>query len=136
MASDRYTDDEYDDTYEEVHGDEPARDQYAEQTDDDGFFPYAPGWGFWPAGWGFGMTGGTVDADEEPYGEYDHDEYDRDETAYAAEEDDESWWDEGLIGLLLVVGVVLFLFPEPATSALGIGLIAVGVLAWLVDWAT
>ncbi len=50
-------------------------------------------------------------------------------------EDDGSWWDEGLISLLLVVGVVLFIFPEPATSALGILFVSAGVIAWLVDWA-
>lgn len=42
-------------------------------------------------------------------------------------------WDESLIVLLLVGGVLLLLLPEPVTSALGVLLIAVGVLAWLVD---
>lgn len=42
-------------------------------------------------------------------------------------------WDESLIALLLVGGVALLLFPEPATSALGVVLIALGVLAWLID---
>lgn len=51
-------------------------------------------------------------------------------------EEDGSWWDEGLISTLLVVGVVLFIIPEPATSGLGIFLITVGVMAWLIDWAT
>ncbi|QLG26016.1 hypothetical protein HUG10_05725 [Halorarum halophilum] len=48
-------------------------------------------------------------------------------------EDGGSWWDEALISILLVAGVVLFIFPEPATSMLGIVLIAVGVVAWLID---
>lgn len=39
----------------------------------------------------------------------------------------------GLVGLLLVVGVVLFVFPEPATSGLGILLIATAVVLWLVQ---
>lgn len=47
---------------------------------------------------------------------------------------DDGWWDGGLITLLLVVGVVLFLFPEPATSALGIFLVVTGAVLWLVDW--
>lgn len=42
-------------------------------------------------------------------------------------------WDESLVALLLVGGVVLLLFPEPATSAAGVLLIAVGLVAWLVD---
>lgn len=37
----------------------------------------------------------------------------------------------GLVGLLLVVGVVLFLFPEPLTSGLGGTLIAAAVLLWV-----
>lgn len=36
-------------------------------------------------------------------------------------------------GLLLLVGVVLLLFPEPLTSTLGLILIAVGVFVGLVD---
>lgn len=62
-----------------------------------------------------------------------------DETAYpdeSAYEEDESWWDEGLITLLIVGGVVLFLFPEPATSGLGLILLTFGILAWLFDWMT
>jgi hypothetical protein len=51
-------------------------------------------------------------------------------------EDGGSWWDESLITLLLVVGVVLFVFPEPATSGLGILLITAGVIAWLIDLLT
>ena len=65
--------------------------------------------------------------DDETYGEYD----DYDETY---EEDDGSWWDEGLIGLLLIAGVVLFFFPEPTTSIIGIALLAIGVVAWIIDW--
>lgn len=126
MANDSYTDDEYDDTYEEVHGDEPARDQYDEEDNDAFFGPAVGGW--YPAGWGIWPTGDTVDADEEYADEAYEDE------AYEEDEDD-SWWDEGLIATLLVVGVGLFLFPEPATSAIGMALIATGVVAWLVDWA-
>lgn len=40
----------------------------------------------------------------------------------------------GLGALLVVAGVALFLFPEPATSAAGIALIGLGALVWLVSW--
>lgn len=61
-----------------------------------------------------------------------------DEGEYVVEGEDEgSGWtkylDEGAIAVLLVVGVGLFLFPEPATSALGILLIAAGVGGWIID---
>lgn len=48
----------------------------------------------------------------------------------------ESWWEGGLATLLLVAGVLLFLFPEPATSGLGVLLILAGAVVWLIDWAT
>ena len=66
---------------------------------------------------------------EDPYDE----SYRGDEVR--ADEDEGTWLDEGLITLTLIAGVALFLFPEPATSGLGILLITVGVVAWLVDWA-
>ena len=37
----------------------------------------------------------------------------------------------GLAGLLILVGLVLFIFPEPATSGLGVILMLIGVLLWL-----
>ena len=49
------------------------------------------------------------------------------------DENDDSWWDEGLIGLLLIAGVVLFFIPEPTTSAIGIALVGVAVVAWIID---
>lgn len=58
------------------------------------------------------------------------------EREHVAEEDDTDWADyvdEGAITLLLVVGVALFLFPEPGTSALGMLLVAAGVGGWIVD---
>ena len=58
------------------------------------------------------------------------------EDKYDKPEDDEksdSWWDVGLITLLLVAGVILFVFPEPVTSGLGILLILTGAALWLVD---
>lgn len=40
----------------------------------------------------------------------------------------------GLGALLVVAGAALFLFPEPVTSTIGIGLIGVGAIVWLVSW--
>lgn len=55
-----------------------------------------------------------------------------DETVYAAgREGDDAWLTRGLASVLLVSGVVLLLFPEPATSLLGIGLIAAGLAIWV-----
>jgi hypothetical protein len=39
----------------------------------------------------------------------------------------------GLVGLLLLVGIVLFLFPEPATSGIGIALIVAALVLWVVQ---
>lgn len=36
-----------------------------------------------------------------------------------------------LSALLIIIGLVLFLIPEPGTSMLGIVLIVIGVLLWL-----
>ncbi|WP_232701573.1 hypothetical protein [Halobacterium wangiae] len=49
------------------------------------------------------------------------------------QEDDDSRWIEGLYDVLIVVGVVLFFFPEPATSMVGVFLILLGAGGWLVD---
>lgn len=38
----------------------------------------------------------------------------------------------GLAGVLLVIGVILFLFPEPATSGLGMTLIGIAIMLWVV----
>lgn len=86
-----------------------------------------------------------VSADQDHYVEdrddedvYEDEMYAGDNTLAETEDDeyeseDDSWWDEGLITLLLVGGVILFLFPEPATSAIGVLLIGVGLIAWIVD---
>ena len=78
-------------------------------------------WGWWP-------SLGPRDVDdqaEDPYGQTEVDE-----GGGIA-----SLWDESLITLLIVGGAILFVIPEPATSALGVLLVTLGVLAWLVDWA-
>ncbi|WP_224268445.1 hypothetical protein [Haloprofundus salinisoli] len=37
-------------------------------------------------------------------------------------------------GLVIVAGLILFLIPEPATSALGIGLMLFGLAYWFYEW--
>ena len=46
------------------------------------------------------------------------------------------FWDEGLVTFLIVGGAILFVFPEPITSSVGILMMGFGVLMWLVDWLT
>lgn len=41
----------------------------------------------------------------------------------------------GVPALLILVGAGLFVFPEPATSAIGAALVLVGAVAWFVDAA-
>lgn len=36
----------------------------------------------------------------------------------------------GLGGLLVLVGLVLFIIPEPATSGLGVALMVLGLIVW------
>ena len=110
---------------------EERRDETASEREDDGrTLPY-----FVPFGWP-----SVFDRGDETYGAERY-EGERSRPAYGGADtdrvdgDEGTWLDEGLITLLIVVGVVLFLFPEPGTSALGILLIGVGVVAWLVDWA-
>jgi hypothetical protein len=132
VSDNPYTDDEYDDSYKNVHGDEPTRDQYADRdATDDTFFPSGVGNSLYPSGWGIWPAG---DANDAGTGSEAGDEYEDSATEYdqrAAEDD--GWLGEGIAGTLLLVGVVLFLFPEPATSALGIGLVTLGVLVWVAD---
>ncbi|MFB6131139.1 MAG: hypothetical protein ABEJ28_10000 [Salinigranum sp.] len=69
------------------------------------------------------------------YGVYTPDDTVTDDDAYAEyNDDDDSWWGDGIVALLVLSGVVLFLIPEPATSTLGIILVLVGIGAWIVDW--
>lgn len=69
---------------------------------------------------------------------YETDEYGYDEDDWETGEDESIWrfWDEGIITLLIVGGAILFVFPEPMTSAIGVLMLGAGVLFWLVDWAT
>lgn len=36
--------------------------------------------------------------------------------------------------LIIVIGFILFVIPEPATSALGVGLMLLGAAYWFYDW--
>lgn len=73
-----------------------------------------------PSGWGWGWPPGfREDAGGDPVR--------RGDDSYT----DDGQWESGLVTLLLVGGVALVVFPEPATSLLGIVLVIVGVLAWL-----
>lgn len=36
--------------------------------------------------------------------------------------------------LLIAVGFVLFVIPEPATSTAGVGLMLLGIVWWLQEW--
>lgn len=103
----------------------------ADEDDPDGFnYDYLPNAGTFPLGWP--GRSGTERADKT----YDDEPYEDRESVQATGNGNESWWDEGLISLLLLAGVVLFVIPEPATSGLGILLIGVGVVLWILDWAT
>lgn len=109
------------------YGDETYRE---EETEDRGGFPYfgsrrwGPTWGVWPFG-----------ASPEEESRYDEETYEGAGESPANEDDSGSLWDESLITLLIVGGAILFLFPEPVTSGIGILLVTIGVLGWLIDWA-
>ncbi|WP_436924851.1 hypothetical protein [Halosimplex amylolyticum] len=44
------------------------------------------------------------------------------------------YWNEIEPSLLILIGFVLFVFPEPATSALGAGLMLFGAAWWFYEW--
>lgn len=77
-------------------------------------------WGWAPSSFQSGTT------DDELVGDGDGD-------AVRPTSDGDSWLDEGIITLLIISGALLFLFPEPATSAVGIVLLGVGIIAWAID---
>ena len=79
---------------------------------------YTPGW--WP------LRSGD---DEEAA--YSDDGDPRSATDSDAGTDDRA--NEELISLFLLVGVILFLIPEPVTSTIGIVLVLAGVAAWIAD---
>ena len=111
--------------------DSPYSEDTSESYGDDGpyddndstgsVFPYV--WPTWGGGGGWRL--GWPSRDQEVV-----DEEARDETSV---EEDDSWLGEGLFSLLVIVGVILFIFPEPATSMLGVILIFLGAVGWLVS---
>lgn len=42
--------------------------------------------------------------------------------------------EQGLATLLVVMGAILFVFPEPVTSVAGAVLMMTGVVTWVSDW--
>ena len=48
-------------------------------------------------------------------------------------DENESFLAEELVPALFVAGVLLFLFPEPATSAVGVFLLGIGLAMWAWD---
>ncbi|MFC6824899.1 hypothetical protein [Halopelagius fulvigenes] len=44
------------------------------------------------------------------------------------------YWAAIGVGELIVIGALLFFFPEPTTSIIGIALIATAVVVWLAGW--
>lgn len=134
-------------TYDEPGG---YNDAYERQQEDrsGSLFPYSVPWGGWSTFFGRGRGVDDEYADRatggDTVGTYEGEDYEGtyDEDAYGettADSDDDgggSWWEEGLAGTLILVGVVLFFIPEPATSMLGIALISLGVLTWVVDALT
>ncbi|WP_276299988.1 hypothetical protein [Halorussus lipolyticus] len=48
-------------------------------------------------------------------------------------DESDSFLHEELLPALLLVGVILFIVPEPVTSTLGIVLVALGVGLWVWD---
>lgn len=76
------------------------------------------------------MSSTDYPEDSQAEDEYQDEMYRGDEQAADAPVDDESWWEEGLATTLLVAGVVLFVFPEPITSTVGVALVVAGVGIW------
>ena len=137
-SSDRYADQtnrDEDDLAD--YGDRPRTDHagadepYATEGEDRRWPPYLPSWG-WGGAWGVVPWASRGDEADERYdeaGDASDGESGADDGGFG------SLWDESLITLLIVGGAILFVFPEPATSGLGVLLVTLGVLAWLVDLA-
>ena len=45
-----------------------------------------------------------------------------------------SYSEEGLATLLIVIGAILFIFPEPITTVTGVVVLIAGVATWFTDW--
>ena len=42
--------------------------------------------------------------------------------------------EEEQASLLIIIGFILFIFPEPITSLIGIIVLIVGIATWIADW--
>ncbi|MFC6825597.1 hypothetical protein [Halopelagius fulvigenes] len=129
-------DSQYDDSRDE-YGYEEMNDRSSSQSRLP--VPTIP-WGWAPASFRSGddhVTGDedydTVAGDDEGYRRSEDDQFAGGPDDRPSGGDDDSWLDEGLITLLIVSGALLFLFPEPATSAVGIVLLGIGIIAWAAD---
>lgn len=123
MSDDSYPADMYDE--EEVGDARGVREEEVDDPYDGTILPL--GGTMYPFSWSFWAS------DEDDV--YDSDAYDQEDYDEATvAEDEDAGWDEGVIGTLLIVGLVLFLIPEPATSGLGVFLLALGAVGWIVDW--
>ena len=102
----------------DAYGREGYKADRNEPEEDTSLYPHT--WAPWAGGWGFrshlGYGGGPEGEDGDTPGE-----------------DDDSWLDEGAYSLLIIAGVVLFFFPEPATSLVGVLLMLLGAAGWLAD---
>ena len=78
--------------------------------------PTGWGWGWWP------WASRHSDPDEVPAG-----------SPASATEETGGWLQRDLPTLLVVVGAVLFVIPDPVTTVAGLLLIVLGVVAWLLD---
>ncbi|WP_435181677.1 hypothetical protein [Halorussus sp. AFM4] len=123
MSDDSYPADAYDE--EEVGDTRGVREEEVDDPYDDTLLPL--GGSMYPFSWPFWATDEDDVYEDESFEGAEYDGAD-------AERDDGAGWDVGVIGTLLLVGLALFLIPEPTTSAIGIFLISLGVVAWVVDW--
>lgn len=102
-------DDGFDDDYDDEDRDVGYADAYEEYDQDD-------------RGEGYEGSAGRQSAVTDRTGD-----------EYAAHgEDDASW--TGIALALVAIGAVLFVFPEPLTSSLGVLLVVAGVGLLVVDW--
>lgn len=117
---------------DETHGDEVGRfEEPRYEEEETGRFSYLRPWG-WGGAWGMWPRSSEEGEEAEyPATRPTGTRRDSEPTGGLAR-----YWDEGLVTLLIVGGAILFFFPEPATSGLGILMMGLGVLLWLVEWAT
>lgn len=45
-----------------------------------------------------------------------------------------SYLEEEQAALLILIGAILFFFPEPITSVIGVIVLVIGIATWVSDW--